>query len=105
MAKHDAKHRGLKVPLEDLVAHGSQQDQRYLFVIDGAKALRAAIERAFGEHAEVQRCQWHKRRNVQEYLPKTRKVTTIGESATPTPCPAMRKPKPNYRKSFGNWGA
>jgi putative transposase len=56
--------------LEDLVARGLQQDRRYLFVIDGAKALHAAIERVFGERAEVQRCQLHKRRNVQEYLPK-----------------------------------
>ncbi len=56
--------------LEDLVARGLKPDQRYLFVIDGAKALRAAIERVFGNRAEVQRCQLHKRRNVKEYLPK-----------------------------------
>jgi transposase-like protein len=45
-------------------------ERRYLFVIDDAKALRAAIERVFGERAEVQRCQLHKRRNVAEYLPQ-----------------------------------
>ncbi|MGH7839163.1 MAG: IS256 family transposase, partial [Candidatus Binataceae bacterium] len=56
--------------LEDLVARGLNTERRYLFVIDGAKALRAAIERVFGERAEVQRCQIHKRRNVKEYLPK-----------------------------------
>ena len=56
--------------LEDLVTRGLAPEQRYLFVIDGAKALRAAIERVFGERAEVQRCQLHKRRNVKEYLPK-----------------------------------
>ena len=56
--------------LEDLVARGLSTERRYLFVIDGAKALRAAIERVFGAHAEVQRCQLHKRRNVAEYLPK-----------------------------------
>jgi putative transposase len=56
--------------LEDLVARGLNTERRYLFVIDGAKALRAAIERVFGERAEVQRCQLHKRRNVKEYLPK-----------------------------------
>lgn len=56
--------------LEDLVARGLSTERRYLFVIDGAKALRAAIERVFGGRAEVQRCQLHKRRNVQEYLPK-----------------------------------
>ena len=56
--------------LEDLVTRGLDAERRYLFVIDGAKALRAAIERVFGERAEVQRCQLHKRRNVAEYLPK-----------------------------------
>jgi putative transposase len=56
--------------LEDLVTRGLDPERRYLFVIDGAKALRAAIERVFGERAEVQRCQLHKRRNVAEYLPK-----------------------------------
>ena len=56
--------------LENLVARGLSTERRYLFVIDGAKALRAAIERVFGARAEVQRCQLHKRRNVKEYLPK-----------------------------------
>jgi len=56
--------------LEDLVARGLSAERRYLFVIDGAKALRAAIERVFGTRAELQRCQLHKRRNVKEYLPK-----------------------------------
>jgi putative transposase len=56
--------------LEDLVARGLSTERRYLLVIDGAKALRAAIERVFGERAEVQRCQLHKRRKVAEYLPK-----------------------------------
>jgi transposase-like protein len=40
-------------------------------VVDGAKALRAGIERVFGGRAEVQRCQIHKRRNVKEHLPKS----------------------------------
>jgi len=57
--------------LEDLEARGLNPKQRYLFVIDGAKALRAGIERVFGERAEVQRCQIHKRRNVKEHLPKS----------------------------------
>ena len=57
--------------LEDLVARGLNPERRYLFVIDGAKALRAAIERVFGGRAEVQRCQIHKRRNVKEHLPKS----------------------------------
>jgi putative transposase len=59
-----------KALLEDLVARGLKPNRRYLFVIDGAKALRAAIEKVFGERAEVQRCQFHKRENVKDHLPK-----------------------------------
>ncbi len=61
----------VKELLEDLVARGLNPERRYLFVIDGAKALRAGIERVFGKRAEVQRCQIHKRRNVKEHLPKS----------------------------------
>jgi transposase-like protein len=61
----------VKELLEDLVARGLNAERRYLFVIDGAKALRAGIERVFGGRAEVQRCQIHKRRNVKEHLPKS----------------------------------
>ena len=60
----------VKELLEDLVARGLDPERRYLFVIDGAKALRAGIDRVFGQRAEVQRCQIHKRRNVTEHLPK-----------------------------------
>ena len=61
----------VKELLEDLVARGLNPERRYLFVIDGAKALRAAIERVFGARAQVQRCQIHKRRNVKEHLPQS----------------------------------
>ena len=50
--------------LEDRVARGLHPERRDWFVIDAARALCAAIERVFGERAEVQRCQLHKRRNV-----------------------------------------
>jgi transposase-like protein len=56
--------------LEDLVDRGLDRQRRYLVVIDGSKALRAGVERVFGEQVEVQRCQIHKRRNVREYLPE-----------------------------------
>ena len=56
--------------LEDLVERGLDLQRRYLVVIDGSKALRAGVERVFGEQVEVQRCQIHKRRNVKEYLPE-----------------------------------
>ena len=55
--------------LEDLLDRGLDPKRRYLVVMDGSKALRAGVERVFGQ-VEVQRCQIHKRRNVKEYLPE-----------------------------------
>jgi len=60
-----------KALLEDLVERGLDPERRYLIVIDGSKALRAAVERLFGARAEVQRCQIHKLRNVIEHLPES----------------------------------
>jgi transposase-like protein len=56
--------------LDDLIRRGLDPEKRYLFVIDGGKGIRAAIQRTFGKRGEVQRCQEHKKRNVAEHLPK-----------------------------------
>jgi len=50
--------------------HGLATERRYLFIIDGAKALRAAIEEVFGAEQPVQRCRNHKTRNLLDELPK-----------------------------------
>jgi transposase-like protein len=59
-----------KALLEELVARGVSQFRQRLFVIDGSKALRKAIDQVFGEHNPVQRCRNHKLRNVVGHLPK-----------------------------------
>lgn len=56
--------------LADLVRRGLKTDRKYLFVIDGSKALRAAIEAVFGSQNPVQRCRNHKIENVMGYLPE-----------------------------------
>jgi len=60
-----------KALLEDLVERGLNPQRRYLFVLDGSKALRMAVEKVFGARAEMQRCQLHKRRNVKDHLPES----------------------------------
>ena len=55
--------------LSDLVERGLDPEQGMLFVIDGSKALRKAIRSVFGE-VPVQRCVWHKERNVMRHLPE-----------------------------------
>ncbi len=57
----------------DLVARGVRADRSRLFVIDGSRALVAAIRRTFGRRALIQRCQVQKRRNVEDHLPESMK--------------------------------
>lgn len=56
--------------LTHLRDHGLPTDRKYLFVVDGAKALRAGIDEVFGAEQPVQRCRNHKVRNVLDELPK-----------------------------------
>jgi putative transposase len=55
--------------LSDLVERGLDPEQGMLFVLDGSKALRTAVRSVFGE-VPVQRCLWHKERNVMHHLPE-----------------------------------
>jgi putative transposase len=55
--------------LADLVERGLRVDRGILVVMDGAKALRAAVRDVLGTKATVQRCQVHKKRNVLDHLP------------------------------------
>ena len=55
--------------LSDLVDRGLDPEQAILFVVDGGKALRKAVRSVFGE-VPVQRCLWHKGRNVLGHLPE-----------------------------------
>lgn len=54
--------------LNDLAARGLDFAAPMLYVLDGAKALSAAVKRHAGERALIQRCQVHKRRNVLDHL-------------------------------------
>ena len=62
--------------LEDVVRRGVRTDQKYLFVIDGSRALRTAIDAVFGADHPVQRCRHHKIENVMGYLPEHLKDQT-----------------------------
>jgi putative transposase len=55
--------------LRELVERGLWIEVGLLVVTDGAKGLHAAVREVFGTAAVLQRCQWHKRENVIEYLP------------------------------------
>ena len=55
--------------LQDLVRRGVDPQKKILFVIDGSKALRSAIDQVFGDRHPVQRCRNHKIKNVMDHLP------------------------------------
>jgi len=59
--------------LEDLVARGLDCERKLLIVLDGAKALRKAVQMVLGQQALVQRCRIHKLRNVLDHLPEEKK--------------------------------
>jgi putative transposase len=55
--------------LADLVDRGLDVEQGVLVVLDGSKALRAAVNEVFGP-VPVHRCVRHKERNVLDHLPE-----------------------------------
>ncbi len=63
----------VKAMLADLVSRGLSAEDGLLVVMDGAKALSAAVNEVFGGLVAVQRCTLHKRRNVADHLPDREK--------------------------------
>jgi transposase-like protein len=55
----------------DIIERGVRSDLPRLFVLDGSKALAKAVRDTFGDMAQIQRCQVHKKRNVQSHLPES----------------------------------
>ncbi len=51
-----------------LKERGMRYEEGLLFIIDGSKGLKKAVEEQFGEKAVIQRCTWHKRENILSYL-------------------------------------
>jgi len=60
--------------LSDLVERGLDFSTPRLYILDGGKALHAAVKRHAGEAAFIQRCQVHKKRNVIDHLPQDHKA-------------------------------
>jgi transposase-like protein len=60
--------------LQDLLARGLALDGRVLCVIDGGKGLRKALGDVLGDAAVIQRCQLHKRRNLDALVPTARQA-------------------------------
>lgn len=55
----------------DLKERGMSYEEGLLFITDGSRGIRKAIEQQFGDKAIIQRCIWHKRENILSYLPES----------------------------------
>ena len=55
--------------LSELVERGIDFSVPRLYILDGGKALAAAVRKHAGDAGFIQRCQVHKRRNVVDHLP------------------------------------
>jgi putative transposase len=60
--------------LADLMERGLDFSEPRLYILDGGKALHAAVKKYAGESMPIQRCQVHKRRNVLDHLPEEHKA-------------------------------
>ena len=60
--------------LSELVERGLDFSTPRLYILDGGKALTAAVRKHAGEAAFIQRCQVHKKRNVVDHLPEEYKA-------------------------------
>lgn len=58
--------------LQDILSRGLKLTPRVLCVVDGGTGIRKALRDVLGDTAVVQRCQLHKMRNVESYLPTSR---------------------------------
>ena len=56
--------------LDDLIQRGLSTQEKYLFILDGAKALASGVKSRFGKQTLIQRCRLHKEKNIKKYLPK-----------------------------------
>ena len=60
--------------LVDLRQRGLSAEAPRLFVLDGGRALRSAVDGVYGKSAAVQRCRNHKVRNVLDHLPEKQRA-------------------------------
>jgi putative transposase len=60
--------------LVDLRDRGLSAEVPRLFILDGGKALRSAVDGVYGQNAPVQRCRNHKLRNVLDHLPQKQRA-------------------------------
>jgi len=70
---HSENSNVIKDLLNNLIERGLRYEEGLLIVIDGSKGLYKAVKETFNGYAVIQRCQWHKRENVLDYLSENKR--------------------------------
>jgi putative transposase len=71
---HSENARAIEQWVDGLIQRGLKFEEGVLFIIDGSKGIKKALERRLGDYVLIQRCQWHKRENVASYLDESQKL-------------------------------
>ena len=71
---HSENGRAIEQWLGRLMERGLKFEPGILFIIDGSKGIKKAIEQKFSVYALIQRCRWHKRENIVAYLDEAQQV-------------------------------
>lgn len=71
---HSENSRAIEQWLDRLIGRGLKFENGILFIIDGSKGIKKAIEHKFSIYALIQRCRWHKRENIVAYLDEAQQV-------------------------------
>jgi putative transposase len=66
--------RVISVMLRDMIKRGLSYEDGILFCIDGGTGLHKAVEETFGMYAVIQRCEFHKHRNIESHLAEEHKL-------------------------------
>jgi putative transposase len=90
--------------LAGLRDRGLEVTRPILVVIDGAKALRRAVDDVF-DHPVVQRCQLHKLRNVVDRLPDALGSTVAKRMRAASHLADPLVARPSWRRWPGSWTA
>ena len=83
--------------LQDLLERGLRIDESILCVVDGGKGIRKALVDVLGDLAVIQRCRFHKLRNLRSYLPKSRHAYVLQTMKEAYKCKSADKARKQLR--------
>src|SRR5258706_4383560 len=84
--------------LRSLVARGFRYASGLLVVVDGAKGFHKAVREIFEGWAVIQRCRWHKRENVLQYLAESKRAAMRRKIQTAYQEPEYAKAKASLQR-------